>query len=170
MRRNLCFLFKKKLDSNSIWFLIGSSFGGLVSTLVAQRQPHSIHSLLLLAPAFNPIQRWTSKFDINQWKTNGFLNHFNPTTQSDEPIDYEFFRDLHFHPSYPIVTTCPITIIHGLHDDIVPIETSREYMQRIQLVNKYPTLMIEVDDDHHLRKKKTLKTIKKIILDHHKIS
>jgi hypothetical protein len=43
-------------------------------------------------------------------------------------------------------------------------------MQRIQLVNKYPTLMIEVDDDHHLRKKKTLKTIKKIILDHHKIS
>jgi hypothetical protein len=43
-------------------------------------------------------------------------------------------------------------------------------MQRIQLVNKYPILMIEVDDDHHLRKKQTLNTIKKIILDQQKIS
>ena len=163
-------LFFWQLDSNSIWFLIGSSFGGLVSTLVAQRQPNSIHSLLLLAPAFNPIQRWTSKFDINQWKINGYQNHFNPNIQTEEPIDYEFFHDLHSHPSYPIVTTCPITIIHGLHDDVVPIETSREYMQQIRLETKYPTLIIEADDDHHLRKKKTLNTIKKIILDQHKIS
>lgn len=158
--------FSKIIESDENWFLIGSSFGGLVSTLVAQRQPNSIHSLLLLAPAFNPIQRWTTKFDINQWKTNGFMNHFNPITQSDEPIDYKFFQDLHLYPAYPIVTTCPITIIHGLHDDVIPIETSREYMKKLDLVNNYTKLMIEVDDDHHLRKKKTLNLIKNILLDH----
>jgi pimeloyl-ACP methyl ester carboxylesterase len=151
-----------------MWYLIGSSFGGLVATLVAQRQPKSIHSLLLLAPAFDPIRIWTSNIDIKQWKNIGFINYFNSTTQCDEPIDYEFFHDLQSHSSYPIVTTCPITIIHGLHDDVVPIETSREYMRRLRLANKYPTLMIEVDDDHHLRKEKTLNTIKKIILDNQK--
>ncbi len=133
---------------------------------MAQRQPHSIHSLVLLAPAFNPIQRWSSKIDINQWQTNGFINHFNPTSQSDEPINYHFFQDLHSYPSYPIVTTCPITIIHGLHDDVVPVETSREYMQQLQRANTYPTAMIEVDDDHHLRKKKTLNIIQQTILHH----
>jgi dipeptidyl aminopeptidase/acylaminoacyl peptidase len=114
------------------------------------------------------MQRWTSKINIDQWKNQGFINYFNPTTQCDEPIDYEFFHDLSLYPSYPIVTTCPIIIIHGLHDDVIPIETSREYMKKLHLLNKYRTLMIEVDDDHHLRKKKTLNIIKKIILDHHK--
>ncbi|CAF0735060.1 unnamed protein product [Adineta steineri] len=156
------------IQSNSNWYLIGSSFGGLVSTLVAQRQSKLIHSLLLLAPAFNPIQRWSSKINIEQWKNQGFINYFNPSKQCDEPIDYQFFRDLHSYPSYPIVTTCPITIIHGLKDDVIPIETSREYMQRIHTINQYSTNMIEVNDDHHLRKKKTIYIIKKIILDQQK--
>jgi hypothetical protein len=38
-------------------------------------------------------------------------------------------------------------------------------MQRLQLVNQHPTLMIEVDDDHHLKKKKTLNIIKKSVVD-----
>lgn len=155
------------LDSNSRWFLIGSSFGGLVATLVTQRQPQSIHSLLLLAPAFNPIERWTSKFDINQWKTIGSLKYFNPTTQSEEPINYQFFTDLQTHPAYPLVTTCPITIIHGLHDDIVPIETSREYMKRLKSVNQHRISLLELDDDHHLRKKQTLNIIKDQIIEMH---
>lgn len=141
--------------------------GGLVSTIVTQRQPKLIHSLLLLAPAFEPIQRWSSKIDVKHWKTHGSLNYFNPTTQREEPVDYEFFHDFQNHPSYPLVTTCPITIIHGLHDDIVPIETSREYMQRLRPLNQHRTLMIEVDDDHNLKEEETLNTIKKIILNYH---
>ncbi|CAF4621934.1 unnamed protein product, partial [Rotaria magnacalcarata] len=35
---------KKIIKSNSTWIFIGSSFGGLVSTLVTQRQPKLIHS------------------------------------------------------------------------------------------------------------------------------
>jgi pimeloyl-ACP methyl ester carboxylesterase len=161
-------LFLWLAESKANWFLIGSSFGGLVSTIVAQRQPQMIHSLLLLAPAFNPVQRWTAKTDIEQWKSQGSINYFNPATEREEAVDYEFFQDLHAYPPYPLVATCPLTIIHGLQDDVIPIETSREYMQRLQSVNSHPTSMIEVNDDHHLRKKKTLNIIKKIILDHSK--
>lgn len=91
------------------------------------------------------------------------MKFFNQNTQSEESIRYNFFQDLQTHTPYPIVTTCPITIIHGLHDDVVPIQTSREYMKKIRPLNKHRTSMIEVDDDHYLRKDETLNTIKKVI-------
>ena len=165
--KNIFFFRLTNLESDTRWFLIGSSFGGLVATLVTQRQPQSIHSLLLLAPAFNPIERWTTKFDLTQWKSTGFLNYFNPITQSEEPISYQFFTDLQTHSAYPLVTTCPVTIIHGLHDDIVPIETSREYLKRLKSVNEHSISLIELDDDHHLRKKKTLNVIQNQIIQMH---
>ena len=152
------------LESNSGWLLIGSSFGGLAATLLAQRQPTSIRALLLLAPAFDPVQIWTSKMNIEQWKAVGFMDHHNPTTQSDEPVAYDFFCDLERHPSHPLVTTCPLSIIHGVHDDMLPIDTSREYIKRLRAASKHPVMLTEVDDDHHLAKPETLETIKRAIL------
>ena len=151
-----------------MWSLIGSSFGGLVSTLVAQRQPRLIQSIVLLAPAFNPSQLWTSQMNMEQWKTAGFLNHFNPARQCEEPVDYAFFRDLQSYSAYPLVTSCPVAIVHGLHDDVVPIETSREYYQQLRASNKHPTSLAEVDDDHHLRKEQTLHLIEGILLQNHR--
>lgn len=162
----LRFLEEKLRTADSKWLLIGSSFGGLLSTLLTQRQPDAIHSLILLAPAFNPVERWRTKFDIHQWKIDGFLSHFNPSTQRDEPLNYRFYEDLQNYPPYPIVTTCPITIIHGLEDDVVPIETSREYFRQLQANNSHPLGFFEVRDDHHLRTKKTLNLIQKSILSH----
>lgn len=69
------------------------------------------------------------------------------------------------HPAYPLVTTCPITIIHGLHDEIVPIETSREYIKQLKSLNEHSISIFEVDDDHYLRKKKTMKLIKQQIVE-----
>ncbi|CAF2007366.1 unnamed protein product [Rotaria magnacalcarata] len=158
---------KKIIKSNSTWIFIGSSFGGLVSTLVTQRQPKLIRSLVLLAPALNPLELWTSKINVEQWKKDGFMNFFNQNTQRDESIDYGFLLDLQTYSSYPVVTTCPITIIHGIHDDVVPIQASREYMKKIRLLNKHSISLIEVDDDHYLRKDETLNTIKKVIRDFH---
>ena len=40
---------------------------------------------------------------------------------------------------------CPTTILHGRHDDVVPIAVSRTF------VAQYPAVrLIEVDDDHRL--------------------
>ena len=69
------------------------------------------------------------------------------------------------HPAYPLVPTCPVTIIHGLHDDIVPIETSREYIQRLKSTMEHPISMFELDDDHYLRTKKTMNLIKQQIVE-----
>ena len=154
--------------SHSVWSLIGSSFGGLVSTLVAQRQPSLIQSIVLLAPAFSATELWTSQMSVEQWRNAGFLNHFNPTSQREEPVDYAFFQDLQSHQAFPLVSSCPVTIVHGLHDAVVPIETSRDYYQQLRVANKHPTALVEVDDDHHLRKEATLHTIKSILLHNHR--
>ena len=157
--------FEIYVESNANWLLIGSSFGGLTATLLAQRQPHAIRALLLLAPAFDPVQIWSSKMNIDQWKAVGFIDHHNPTTQSDEPVTYDFFRDLERHPSHPLVTTCPLRIIHGVHDAMVPIDTSRRYVRRLRDVSEHPVTLTEVDDDHHLAKPDTLESIKRAIVE-----
>lgn len=136
--------------------------------MVTQRQPSRIHSILLLAPAFDPVRIWKTNRNIDQWKIDGFLNHFNPSTQKDEPVDYEFFQDLQTHSAYPLVTSCPISIIHGIHDEVVPIEHSRAYYRQLRALSRTPLEFIDIDDDHHLRKEKTLNKIKEVILRNHR--
>jgi uncharacterized protein len=155
------------LDSNVKCCFIGSSFGGLIATLVAQRRPSFIHSLLLLTPAFNPVRIWSSKLNVERWQQIGSINMYNSVQKCDMPIDYSFYLDLQLHAAYPLVTTCPITIIHGLQDEIVPVETSRKYYQTLLASSKHPLGLIEVDDDHHLRKETTLHTIENVILHRH---
>ncbi|NJN67273.1 MAG: alpha/beta hydrolase [Chloroflexaceae bacterium] len=42
------------LAEASSWIIIGSSFGGLMGTLVARQHPHLVRKLILLAPALTP--------------------------------------------------------------------------------------------------------------------
>jgi len=42
------------------------------------------------------------------------------------------------------ITETPVTIIHGINDDVIPVELSREYAAIHKCV------LVEVDDDHRL--------------------
>jgi pimeloyl-ACP methyl ester carboxylesterase len=61
------------------------------------------------------------------------------------PIHWEFVLDARLHPARP-GAVCPTLVLHGLHDTVVPIESSRrwasEHPARVRLV--------ELDDDHLL--------------------
>ena len=48
----------------------------------------------------------------------------------------------------PFVHPAPVVILHGLHDDIVPIESSRQWAQSLGA----QAHLIELDDDHRLQK------------------
>jgi alpha-beta hydrolase superfamily lysophospholipase len=50
-----------KLDS--LWIMIGSSFGGLMATLYALQNPNKVSKMILLAPALN--ERYFPKKQIN---------------------------------------------------------------------------------------------------------
>ena len=124
---------------------------------------------MLLAPAFDAVKIWQTNQNIERWKVDGFLNHYNPTTEKDEPVDYGFFQDLQSYPTYPLVTSCPISIIHGVRDQVVPVENSREYYRRLQSLTEHALDLVEVEDDHHLRTEETLNVIKEVIVRKHRV-
>jgi len=163
-------------DDNIQYRLIGSSLGGYIAALLYQQQQLSSHtnnnkhnnnidSLILLCPAFDASNRWNNRMttdEILQWKQQGTKSYYNYNTQSNELLNYTFYDDLLKYTAFPIVQ-CPVTIIHGKHDDVVPIDSSRHYNELLKQNNNNNVKLIEVDDDHSLMKPKTIDIIKHTI-------
>ncbi|MGL4883357.1 MAG: YqiA/YcfP family alpha/beta fold hydrolase [Waterburya sp.] len=127
--------------------LIGSSFGGLTSAWVAQKY-QQVQSLILLAPAFGFPQSWYSKLEpsqIKQWQESGFLPVYHYGEGKQIPLKYEFMQDAENYPLSGLKRSLPTLIFHGIHDDVVPIQVSRDYARQHSQVK-----LIELNSDHGL--------------------
>ena len=126
--------------------LIGSSFGGLTCAWVAERI--QVKKMILLAPAFGFPYSWYSKLQpeqIEQWRRSGYLPVYHYGEKRSIPLHYEFLRDADNYPVSELKRFLPTLIIHGIRDDVVPIEVSRNY------VAEHPQArLIELDSDHGL--------------------
>lgn len=79
-------------------------------------------------------------------------------------IPYSFIEDGQTHPPYPIYQ-CPTLILHGLNDDVVPVETTLAgALERNERVKDLTTVIL-VEDDHGLTKEGTLKTLTSSMMD-----
>ena len=127
--------------------LIGSSFGGLTCAWVAQ-QKLQVKKMILLAPAFGFPKSWYAKLQpeqIEQWRETGYLSVYHYGEKRSLPLHYEFLRDADNYPVSDLRRSLPTLIIHGVNDDVVPIEVSHSY------VEKHPQArLIELDSDHGL--------------------
>ena len=127
--------------------LIGSSFGGLTSAWVAQQQLQ-VQNLVLLAPAFGFPQNWYSQLPpdrIEQWRKSGFLSIYHYGENKTIPLHYGFLQDADNYPVTGLRRSLPTLIIHGIRDEVVPIQVSRDYAQQHSQVE-----LIELDSDHGL--------------------
>lgn len=134
-------------DSETPVVLIGSSFGGLTCAWVAQ-QKFQVKKMILLAPAFGFPHSWYSRLQpeqIEQWRESGYLSVYHYGEKRSIRLHYQFLLDANNYPVSELVRSCPTLIIHGVHDDVVPIEVSRSY------VEQHPQArLIELDSDHGL--------------------
>ena len=154
--------------------LIGSSLGGLIAVILANKLTNKhIESVILLCPAFNALARWTDRMssnDIDKWKSAGTRNYYNYATNSEQPLHYSFYDELHTISDYPLVD-CPVYIVHGTEDDVVPLLASHIYIDKLtqhrtqqqQSVNDIQ--LITVQDDHALGKADTIEHIKQLVND-----
>lgn len=154
------------LSSTQQYRLIGSSLGGLVAATLASelKESSKIESLILLCPALDASNRWKAKMtetDLNQWKTEGSRKFYHFGTKSEHQLHYGFFDDLLKQEQFPLVHV-PTTIIHGTDDDIVPIDVSHIYIERLREAGTDNEL-IEVKDDHLLMRSETIDVIKNVI-------
>lgn len=128
--------------------IIGSSMGGLVATLSATRFP-SVKALILLAPGFGIEKRWGDLVDPakrNTWKQEGAIEVYHYATERSEQLSYSFVEDLESYSTRNISVSIPTLILHGIHDDVVPVGESRNFIKQ----NPDHAKLVELDDGHQL--------------------
>jgi len=106
--------------------LIGSSLGGYLAALFANRHPALVERLVLLAPAFQFPRRWRERFSPEDWKREGFLPVFHYADGRERRLGYQFAEDSAGYEDEPAFSQ-PALVFHGEHDSVVPIGVSRAY-------------------------------------------
>jgi len=127
--------------------IVGSSLGGLTAAILADRNPN-IERLVLLAPAFGFLSHWLPTLDadeLDRWRQTGETEVFHYGDDCDRALSYDFIRDLERYDSARLARPVPTKIVHGLRDDVIPIEASRAYARDRDWVD-----LVEFDSDHTL--------------------
>jgi uncharacterized protein len=143
--------------------LIGSSLGGWAALLLAEQYPQ-VQRLILLAPAIGFPEPWLSRLAPNvlqTWQQNGSWPVYHYIEKQQIPLSYNFVLDAQQYYAAKFTRSLPTWIFHGLNDEVVPIELSRNYvLDRSQLDNNQvgnqmgnnpgTVNLIELDSDHGL--------------------
>jgi pimeloyl-ACP methyl ester carboxylesterase len=127
--------------------LIGSSFGGLTAAILAQRHLQ-VNRLVLLAPAFNfhvHLSQLLGEAKMQQWQTDRSLLFPHYGFNRDLPLNYNFWPDVLQYQDEPFSRAIPTLILHGIHDDVIPIQSSREFADQRPWVE-----LRELESDHSL--------------------
>lgn len=127
--------------------LIGSSLGGLVAAWVAERQP-CVQRLVLLAPAFGFLGHWLPRLGaeaVETWQRTGQLMVFHYGEGRPLPLEYGFVADAQRYPDGALRRPVPTLIVHGIQDETIPIQASRDYVARRPWAQ-----LVAVESDHAL--------------------
>ena len=124
--------------------LIGSSLGGLVSL----RYTHlfgGVERLLLLAPALAALTEIVSEEERALWEAAGAAPIAHPAFEGEVDVLYDLHADS-LRYLEPVPPPAPTVIIHGRHDEHVPIRHSEAY------ASAFPdeVSLVEVDAGHDL--------------------
>jgi pimeloyl-ACP methyl ester carboxylesterase len=130
--------------------LLGSSLGGLSACRTAEADAR-VCALVLLAPAFAIARGWRTRLGVdgwNEWRDRGWLETHDHATGRMTRVDFGFVAELEQMDAqdggWPDVRV-PTLIVHGIHDETVPVERSREFAR-----GKRHVRLVEVDDGHQL--------------------
>lgn len=125
--------------------LVGSSFGGISSTIAASKSK-DISFLVLKSPVSNfaDLYIWRG-LSIGKWKERGYRDY--PTKTGMLKLNYKFFEDAQINNGYKAAPNIkiPTLIIHGDKDDEVP------HQQSIKLSKYIPNCkLVTIKDANHV--------------------
>jgi len=127
--------------------LIGSSMGGYLATLVAQRRAE-IKATYLMAPGFNFLERWMGSLKLDYgdeacWDPKIQIFHYR--YDETKYIRTDIFKDAKNWNTLDLNRKIPSRIVHGTHDEVVPIDESKKFISRRPWCS-----LKELDSDHGL--------------------
>jgi putative redox protein len=123
--------------------ILGSSMGGTVALLFAAEEPE-IAALVTVAAPVHPEQfpqRTLTAQQIEQWRNRGF------TFYHGQRLNVSLFHDLEKInvPEAAARITCPVLIVHGDADEVVPVKEAHELHGRL---NSSKRLLVLQGGDH----------------------
>lgn len=127
------------------WRFIGSSMGGYIAARWCELHPDRVDRMVLLCPGFDMANRWKELLGeefLEDWREEGTFLFFDPTDNLTA-VHWELYQDaVDNHPPYPTVDV-PVVVLHGRDDEIVPVESSRTF------VDATDGAELELLDDNH---------------------
>lgn len=127
--------------------LIGSSFGGWTSAWLGE-QHLQCEKLILLAPAFQFLSHWLPRLGeetLQRWKKDGYYPVYHHGEMRSLPLSYQFIKDASQYQDELLQRPIPTLILHGIHDEVIPIQASRSFAALRSWVK-----LLELDSDHAL--------------------
>lgn len=127
--------------------LIGSSLGGLTAAWLGQKYPQ-VQRLILLAPAFGFLDHWLTKLgepQLQEWQRSGYFPVYHYCEKRNISLHYKFVEDARQYQEIQLLRPIPTLILHGQHDQVIPIKASQDYASIRPWVE-----LIELDSDHAL--------------------
>ena len=139
-----------EIDAGDFDLVAGSSMGGLAAANASALRPDASFGLLLIAPAFGLAEMWHNRLSTSEMKLWKDTDEYEYRGFELEMILGWDFMQTAEQMSWPKLNH-PTVILHGIQDDVVPIENSRRVMQEQANVVK----MIELDDGHRMQQSKS---------------
>lgn len=104
--------------------ILGSSMGGTVALLFAAQDPR-VATLVTVAAPVHP-ERFTDRLltpdQVQQWRQHGYIDYHGRRLNVSLLHDLEKINV----PEAVKKITCPVLILHGDRDDVVPVEEAYE--------------------------------------------
>ena len=128
--------------------LMGSSLGGTLAILAADRMAARVDRLVLMAPAVmfaKPGHHLLAPERIEEWRRRGSLPFFHYADNAERELNFAFYEDSLQHDAFNAPIRQPTLIFQGLRDASVDHRTVEAFARAHASV----TLSL-LDDDHQL--------------------
>jgi pimeloyl-ACP methyl ester carboxylesterase len=130
--------------------LFGSSLGGTLAILAAERFPAQVDRLVLMAPAVmfaKPGHHLLPPEKIEEWRRRDALPFFHYADHAERDLRFEFYEDSLRYDAFNAAVLQPALVFQGLHDASVDHRTVEAFAK----TRPNATLSL-LDDDHQLIK------------------
>ncbi|XP_061049050.1 palmitoyl-protein thioesterase ABHD10, mitochondrial [Eubalaena glacialis] len=137
--------------------LVGSSLGGWLMLHAAIARPQKVVALIGVAAAVDGLVTQFNQLPVEAKKEIEMKGVWSmPSKYSEEGvyrIQYSVIKEAEHHCLLhsPIPVNCPIRLLHGMKDDIVPWHTSMQVADRV--VSTDVDVILRKNSDHRMKEK-----------------